>query len=159
MTVDQDIYRRMSDADKAGFQARSPEGHAAKGMRIQGQEEVWIRIQADTFKNWVNVTLREDAVNASLNDDHYNTGRGGNTGSIMRGDEQPSERVPEIENLETDFADGTRLVALVEALQKRKLRHNKRPLNQHHELENIAIALDAIKEDGIKLVNIGRNLI
>ena len=89
MTVDQDIYRRMSDADKAGFQARSPEGHAAKGMRIQGQEEVWIRIQADTFKNWVNVTLREDAVNASLNDDHYNTGRGGNTGSIMRGDEQP----------------------------------------------------------------------
>ena len=55
------------------------------------------------------------------------------------------------------MADGTRLVALVEALQKRKLRHNKRPLNQHHELENIAIALDAIKEDGIKLVNIGRN--
>lgn len=86
MTVDQDIYRRMSDADKAGFQARSPEGHAAKGMRIQGQEEVWIRIQADTFKNWVNVTLKEDAVNASLNADHYNTER---DGSIMRGDEQP----------------------------------------------------------------------
>ena len=85
MTVDQDIYRRMSDADKAGFQARSPEGHAAKGMRIQGQEEVWIRIQADTFKNWVNVTLREDAVNASLNDNHYS----GGTGNIMRGDEQP----------------------------------------------------------------------
>ena len=56
MTVNEDIYRRMSDADKAGFQARSPEGHAAKGMRIQGQEEVWIRIQHDTFKNWVNVT-------------------------------------------------------------------------------------------------------
>ena len=67
-----------------------------------------------------------------------------------------NERLPDIENLETDLADGTRLVALVEALQKRKLRHNKRPLNQHHELENIAIALDAIKEDGIKLVNIGR---
>ena len=65
--------------------------------------------------------------------------------------------MPEIENLETDLADGTRLVALVEALQKRKLRHNKRPLNQHHELENISIAIDAIKEDGIKLVNIGRN--
>ena len=64
--------------------------------------------------------------------------------------------MPDLENLETDFADGTHLVALVEALQKRKLRHNKRPLNQHHELENIAIALDAIKEDGIKLVNIGK---
>ena len=76
----------MSDADKAGLQARSPEGHAAKGMRIQGQEEVWIRIQHDTFKNWVNVTLREDAVNASLNDNHY---RGGSSGNIMRGDEQP----------------------------------------------------------------------
>ena len=68
-----------------------------------------------------------------------------------------NERVPDIENLETDFADGTRLVALVEALQKRTLRHNKRPLNQHHELENISIALDAIKGDGIKLVNIGKN--
>ena len=67
--------------------------------------------------------------------------------------------MPEVENLETDFADGTRLCALVEALQKRRLRYNKRPLNQHHELENIAIALDAIKEDGIKLVNIGRNLL
>ena len=68
-----------------------------------------------------------------------------------------NETVLEVENIETDFADGTRIVALVEALQKRKLRHNKRPLNQHHELENISIAIDAIKEDGIKLVNIGRN--
>ena len=62
----------------------------------------------------------------------------------------------DIENLETDFSDGTRLCALVEVLQKRKLKHNKRPLNQHHELENISIALDAIQEDGIKLVNIGK---
>ena len=68
-----------------------------------------------------------------------------------------NETVLEVENIETDFADGTRIVALVEALQKRKLRHNKRPLNQHHELENISIAIEAIKEDGIKLVNIGRN--
>ena len=49
-----------------------------------------------------------------------------------------------------------RLVALVETLQKRKLRHNKRPQSQPHALENITIALDAIQEDGIKLVNIGR---
>ena len=48
-----------------------------------------------------------------------------------------------------------RLVALVETLQKRKLRHNKRPQSQPHALENITIALDAIQEDGIKLVNIG----
>lgn len=50
----------------------------------------------------------------------------------------------------------SRLVALVETLQKRKLRHNKRPQSQPHALENITIALDAIQEDGIKLVNIGK---
>jgi hypothetical protein len=55
------------------------------------------------------------------------------------------------------FQDGTKLVALVQVLQKRKLRHNKKPVNQHQELENITISLDAIMEDGIKLVNIGRN--
>jgi len=43
-----------------------------------------------------------------------------------------------------------------QVLQKRKLRHNKKPVNQHQELENISIALDAIMEDGIKLVNIGK---
>ena len=88
--------------------------------------QVWIRIQANTFKNWANVTLRE-------------AGGPGN-----------------IENLETDFQDGTKLVALVETLQKRKLKHNKKPINQHHEIENITIALDAIQEDGLKLVNIGK---
>ena len=87
--------------------------------------QVWIRIQANTFKNWANVTLRE---------------AGG----------------PSVENLETDFQDGTKLVALVETLQKRKLKHNKKPINQHHEIENITIALDAIQEDGLKLVNIGK---
>ena len=51
-----------------------------------------------------------------------------------------------------------RLVALVEVLQKRKLKHNKRPQSQPHSLENITIALDAIQEDGIKLVNIGEFL-
>ena len=125
MTADK--TRRMSDADRAGFQARSPEGHAARSMSIKGQEEVWVRIQANTFKNWVNVTLAE-----------------AEKGDLRVGD------------LETDLRDGVALVALVEQLQRRRLRHNKRPANQHHELENITIALDAIKEDGIKLVNIGR---
>ena len=132
----------MSDADRAGFQARSPEGHAAKSMHIKGQEEVWIRIQADTFKNWVNQTLKEGS----------RSSKGWSSHSKSAAD------LADIENLETDFSDGTRLCALVEVLQKRKLKHNKRPLNQHHELENISIALDAIQEDGIKLVNIGKQL-
>ena len=129
MSVNNDPTRRMSDADRAGFVARSPEGHAARSMSIKGQEEVWVRIQAQTFKNWANVTLRE-AGGPNLDD-----------------------------SIETVFQDGTKLVALVETLQKRKLKHNKKPINQHHELENITIALDAIQEDGLKLVNIGRNAI
>ena len=57
--------------------------------------------------------------------------------------------------LRSSSVAGCRLVALVEVLQKRKLKHNKRPQSQPHALENITIALDAIQEDGIKLVNIG----
>ena len=34
----------------------------------------------------------------------------------------------------------------------------KHPQSQPHALENITIALDAIQEDGIKLVNIGESL-
>ena len=49
----------MSEADRAGLVARSPEGHAAKSMHIRGREEEWIQIQQNTFKNWVNVNLRE----------------------------------------------------------------------------------------------------
>ena len=116
--------RRMSDADRAGFVARSPEGHAARGMSIKGREDDWIRIQHDTFKNWVNETVKD-------------TGK-------------------RVESFVEDFRDGTCLVALVERLQKRRLRHNRRPTNQHHQIENITIALDAIQEDGIKLVNIGK---
>ncbi len=42
--------RKMSDADRAGFVARSPEGHAARSMHIKGQEEVWIGIQVKKTK-------------------------------------------------------------------------------------------------------------
>lgn len=56
----------------------------------------------------------------------------------------------------TDFCDGTHLCSLVENLQKRPLKYwNRRPANQHHFLENATVALKAIEEDGIKLVNIG----
>ena len=81
--------------DRAGFMARSPEGHAARSMSIRGQEELWIQIQANTFKNWASVTLSE-AGGPSITED-----------------------------LETAFQDGTKLVALVETLQKRKLKHNR----------------------------------
>lgn len=43
----------------AGLLARSPEGTAAKGMNILGNDTLWIEIQENTFKNWVNEHLRE----------------------------------------------------------------------------------------------------
>lgn len=42
---------------QVGLLARSPEGHAAKGMQIKGNEDLWIEIQAHTFRNWVNGKL------------------------------------------------------------------------------------------------------
>lgn len=109
-----------------GLVARSPEGHAAKGMAIKGHEDLWVEIQANTFRNWVNEHLRSVGM--------------------------------EVNDLSSDFCDGTRLCALVEVLQKRKIRPTwiKHPANQHQYLENVTAALNAIAEDGVKLVNIGK---
>lgn len=60
-----------------------------------------------------------------------------------------------IQNLETEFANGINLIALVECLQKRTLKKNRNPVNQHQCIENVQIALNAISSDNIKLVNIG----
>uniref|UniRef100_A0A8W7PHV9 Calponin-homology (CH) domain-containing protein n=1 Tax=Anopheles coluzzii TaxID=1518534 RepID=A0A8W7PHV9_ANOCL len=110
---------------QAGLVARSPEGTAAKGMNIRGNEDLWVEIQANTFKNWVNEHLRESGL--------------------------------QVIEFHEDFCDGTLLCALVEGLQKRPLKPswNKRPANQHHYLENVTTALNAIEADGVKLVNIG----
>ncbi|KAK2586988.1 hypothetical protein KPH14_010959 [Odynerus spinipes] len=111
-----------------GLVARSAEGTAAKGMPIKGHEDLWVEIQANTFRNWVNEHLKQAA----------DVGGG-----------------PVID-LAEDFRDGTRLCALVEVLTKRRLpRWNPRPANQHHHLENVSTALQAIEADGVKLVNIG----
>ncbi|KAH9369760.1 hypothetical protein HPB48_007727 [Haemaphysalis longicornis] len=59
-----------------------------------------------------------------------------------------------VSDLRRDLSDGLRLVALVEALQKRRLRCITRPLNQHQCLENVQNALAAMAQDNIKLVNI-----
>ncbi|XP_046393064.1 filamin-A isoform X2 [Ischnura elegans] len=119
--------------NQVGMMARSPEGHAARGMAIKGHEDLWVEIQANTFRNWVNEHLR----NAPPGD---LAGR------------------PEVRDLSADLCDGTRLVALVESLQKRRLKTpavHRRPTNRHHCLENVTAALDAIAADGVKLVNIG----
>lgn len=61
-----------------------------------------------------------------------------------------------IGNLQTDFNDGLKLIALIEVLQKRKLKKIRKPLNQHQCLENVQTALQAMASDNIKLVNIGK---
>lgn len=112
-----------------GLVARSAEGTAAKGMPIKGHEDLWVEIQANTFRNWVNEHLKH-------------------AGDVGGGP---------VLDLAEDFRDGTRLCALVEVLTQRRLpRWNPRPANQHHHLENVSTALQAVEADGVKLVNIGR---
>lgn len=110
-----------------GLVARSHEGHAAKGMQIKGHEDLWVDIQANTFRNWVNENLK--SVDMS------------------------------VANLANDFCDGIKLCALVQVLQKRTLKPGwiRKPTNQHQFLENVSTALNAIAEDGVKLVNIGKH--
>ncbi|KRT80952.1 Actin binding protein, partial [Oryctes borbonicus] len=108
----------------SGLLARSTEGHAARGMQIKGHEDVWVEIQANTFRNWVNENLPAN----------------------MR-----------VSDLSQDLCTGVRLCILVENLQGHPIKPawNKRPMNQHHYLENVTAALNAIEQDGVKLVNIG----
>ncbi|XP_008544602.1 filamin-A [Microplitis demolitor] len=119
---------QLRPEELVGLVARSAEGTAAKGMPIKGNEDLWVEIQANTFRNWVNEHLK-----------HAGDAGGG-----------------PVLDLAEDFRDGTRLCALVEVLTKRRLpRWNPRPANQHHHLENVSTALQAIEADGVKLVNIG----
>lgn len=54
-----DGTKEVQKITQAGLVARSPEGTAAKGMNIRGNEDLWVEIQANTFKNWVNEHLKD----------------------------------------------------------------------------------------------------
>ncbi|KAL7645741.1 UNVERIFIED_CONTAM: hypothetical protein RMT77_002618 [Armadillidium vulgare] len=66
-----------------------------------------------------------------------------------------------IANLETDFSDGLRLIALIEVLSGKRLpKHNKRPTFRSQKLENVSVALQFLeKVENIRIVNIGKYLI
>lgn len=51
---------------QAGLAARSAEGTAAKAMAIKGHEDLWVEIQANTFRNWVNENLKPVNIKVSL---------------------------------------------------------------------------------------------
>ncbi|XP_057318837.1 filamin-A isoform X3 [Microplitis mediator] len=60
-----------------------------------------------------------------------------------------------IDDLECDLSDGLNLVNLLEVLsQKRLPKHNKRPNFRSQKLENVAVALKFLDDEGIRIVNI-----
>jgi hypothetical protein len=103
------------------------QNETSKTGTIRNLDDKWIIIQKNTFTNWINEQLKFE-----------------------------NERVDDIKY---DLVDGVKLVKLVNALQqpnsKVSKRFFKKPINQHQSLENMTLALNAITEDGIKLVNIG----
>ena len=63
-----------------------------------------------------------------------------------------------IEDLAEDFADGIKLIVLLELLSGKKLgRYSKKPRVHAQKMENVEMALDFImKKERIRLVNIGK---
>ena len=66
----------------------------------------------------------------------------------------------QINNLETDFCDGIKLVALVEALAKKKIHGKvKKSSNQIVCYSNVSLGLDFLREsEKLNLVNIGKQI-
>ncbi|GFR73069.1 filamin-A, partial [Elysia marginata] len=63
-----------------------------------------------------------------------------------------------VEDLTADLSDGVRLVALVEALQFRKIgKVYQHPKSRIQMLHNVSLALQAVAEDNVRLVNIGND--
>jgi len=60
-----------------------------------------------------------------------------------------------IDNLEKDFSDGLKLIALVQKLSGKSLgRHNRNPNFRTQKLENVTIVLEFLEKEGVTLVNI-----
>ena len=61
-----------------------------------------------------------------------------------------------IADLESDFSDGLRLISLLEVLSHKQMKkYNKRPNFRQMKLENVAVALNFMESEKIKLVSIG----
>ena len=87
--------------------------------------EPWVLIQQNTFTNWMNDKLRP--------------------------------RSMEVENLRTELKDGIKLCRLVEVLIGEKMRGVlvKKNLRKTEAYGNLALALETLQRDGVRLVNIG----
>lgn len=71
--------------------------------------------------------------------------------------EQLKSKGTEVKDLRTDFGDGVKLVTLVEALRRQTLPGTvSKPTNQYEKLQNITVALEAIANDNVRIINIGK---
>ncbi|XP_053983862.1 filamin-A isoform X1 [Hylaeus volcanicus] len=60
-----------------------------------------------------------------------------------------------IDDLESDLSDGLRLISLIEVLAQKKLpKHNQRPTFRSQKLENVAVVLKFLDDEGIRIINI-----
>ena len=105
----------------------------------------WLAIQLNTFTNWLNWIAREAS----------------HAGRLAPGIYYPLQLLKDdgfhITNLETDLCDGLFLIRLVEKLQQRMCAgkvYSESP-SELQKLMNVQMVLDALREDGVKLVNIG----
>lgn len=67
--VNSNFHKMEGKISHSGLLARSPEGHAARGMQIKGNEDLWVEIQANTFRNWVNEHLPMELRVTNLSED------------------------------------------------------------------------------------------
>ena len=64
-----------------------------------------------------------------------------------------------VEDLSLDLGDGVKLITLLQVLSHKSIgKYNKKPRVRAQKLENVQLALDFIKMERIKLVNIGKCL-
>lgn len=62
-----------------------------------------------------------------------------------------------VDDLSNEFSDGLKLIALLEVLSHQKFRkYNKKPRIHAQKIENVTMALTFLREEKVKLVNIGK---
>lgn len=61
-------------------------------------------------------------------------------------------------DLQLDFSDGLRLIALLEVLSQKKMyrKYHPRPTFRQMKLENVSVALEFLDKENIRLVSIGK---
>ena len=70
--------------------------------------------------------------------------------------EQLRDRGIALNDITDEFTDGLKLIALLEALSGKPFRkYNKKARIQAQRVENVQLALEFLRREGVKLVNIG----